>query len=81
MRLASWVRNRVGREGVDLEIQVKFGGNANGDAIMCSIKIIGRVGYEDVRTWGRVKKCKWWRMVFHMEIAGRKRRWTTRGNS
>ena len=61
-----------------MKIQVKFGGNANGDAIMCSIKIIGRVRYEDVRTWGSVEKCKWWRMVFHVEIAGRKRRWTTR---
>ena len=71
MRLASWIRNRVRREGFNLEVQIKFSGNANGDAIMRSIKIIGIVGYEDVRTWGGVEKCSWWRMVFHMEVAGR----------
>ena len=40
-------------------------------AIMHSVKIIGIVGYEDVRTGGRVEKWRWWRVIFHMEVARR----------
>ena len=52
-----------------MEVKIKFGGDAHGDAIMLGIKIIGIVGYEDVRTGGGVEKWRWWRMIFHMEVA------------
>ena len=39
-----------------MEVKIKFGGDAHGDAIMLSSKIIGIVGYKDVRTGGGVEE-------------------------
>ena len=41
---------------VHVEVKIKFGGEAHGDAIMLSGKIIDIVGYKDVRTGGGIEE-------------------------
>ena len=39
-----------------MEVKIKFGGEAHCDAIMLSSKIIGIVGYKDVRTGSGIEE-------------------------